>query len=301
MMVAPAARERKRGRPVETRHEMITQHLKSVIREGHMDLRGSRLHYRIAGQGPALLLLHGWALDGRLWTMQLAALARRFRVVVVDRRGYGLSTGQPSIEREVADLRVFCRRLGLRNLAVLGMSQATRVALRLAQSRSIGVTRILLDGPPEPPRNRVDPASEDPPLTQYRALAAASGLNAFRRAWAAHPLLRLYRAGTAARHLLVAMGRRYAGRDLMARHSTGPRGMAVVPERIRQPALLLCGEEDLPYRLDAAATLARQLPKGKLKRLPRAGHLPNLDAPREYLQALDAFLRRHPGAGGRRP
>ncbi|MEN9705752.1 MAG: hypothetical protein RLZZ393_1631, partial [Pseudomonadota bacterium] len=68
---------------------MNRMHRKSRFREGHLDLRGSRLHYRVAGQGPAVLLLHGWALDGRLWTPQWKTLTRHHRVVVVDRRGFG--------------------------------------------------------------------------------------------------------------------------------------------------------------------------------------------------------------------
>lgn len=276
---------------------MNRMHRKSRFREGHLDLRGSRLHYRVAGQGPAVLLLHGWALDGRLWTPQWKTLTRHHRVVVVDRRGFGQSTGQPSIEREVQDLRVLCRRLGIRRPAVVGMSQATRVALRLAASRSLGVSRLVLDGPPEPPRDAANRGVEDPPLSQYRALVAESGMQAFRRAWGAHPLLQLHGAGRQQRQLLARMSRGYRGKDLQGRRDTSTRSSTVVPERIRQPVLLLGGAEDLPYRLEAATTLARQLPKAVTQRIAGAGHLPNLDNPHRYLRALEAFLRRHPGPG----
>jgi pimeloyl-ACP methyl ester carboxylesterase len=236
-------------------------------------------------------LLHGWALDGALWTPQLEALTRHHRVVVVDRRGFGRSTGQASIEREARDLRVFCLRLGLRKLAILGMSQATRVALRLAQCRSLQVTGLVLDGPPEPPRDVADPATEDPPLSQYRQLLARSGLNAFRRAWGQHPLLRLHTGGGGARWLLNRMSLRYRGRDLLQGPGPAPRARKVLPDRIKQPVLVVCGDRDLPYRLDAAQALAAQLPKGSLALLPGAGHLPNLDQPRHYNRVLAAFLR----------
>lgn len=290
-MVAPAARERKRRRPVETRHGMITRSLKTSLSEGFLDVRGSRLHYRIAGRGAPLLLLHGWALDGALWTPQLASLTQHHRVLVVDRRGFGRSTGRASIEQEVADLRVLCLRLGIRRLAVVGMSQATRVALRLAQSRSLRVTRLILDGPPEPPRKTADPATEDPPITQYRQLLTGAGLNVFRRAWGTHPLLRLHGGGTAARRLLAGMARRYRGKDLLQGAGRTTRSRRVVPERIRQPVLVVCGSRDLPYRIEAATTLAAQLPRGRLRLLPGAGHLPNLDRQRDYDRALAAFLR----------
>ena len=50
--------------------------------------------------------------------------------------------------------------------------------------------------------------------------------------------------------------------------------------------------EDLAHRLDAATTLCRQLPDAVLRQVPGAGHLPNLDRPRAYVQALESFFRR---------
>ena len=70
---------------------MPPQHL-NISHEGHMDLRGTRLFYRLAGTGPAVLLLHGWALDGAMWKALQDRLSRDFSVLVVDRRGYGRST-----------------------------------------------------------------------------------------------------------------------------------------------------------------------------------------------------------------
>lgn len=261
--------------------------------EGHMDLRGTRLYYRLAGSGPALLLLHGWALDGAMWRGLQDRLARDFSVLVVDRRGYGRSTGQPSIEREVGDLRVLCQRLGLRNIAVLGMSQAARVALRLALSRSLRVSCLVLDGPPGPTRGETEPATEDPPLTQYRRLLTERGLGAFRKAWRAHPLLALHTAGRRTRALVDDIGRRYTGLDLRRNRRSDSIRRPVNLSRIRPPTLVLCGAKDLPARQQEAADLAQRLPRSRLIRLPGSGHLPNLDVPLRYEQALRGFLRRY--------
>ena len=271
---------------------MPSRHGNSTF-EGHMDLRGTRLFYRLAGSGPALLLLHGWALDGAMWRGLQDRLSHDFRVLVVDRRGYGRSTGRPSIEREVEDLRVLCHRLGLRNIAVLGMSQASRVALRLALSRSLRVSCLVLDGPPGPTRGETNPANEDPPLTKYRQIIAERGLGAFRKAWRGHALLALHTAGRRTRALVDDIGRRYRGRDLSrAPHKDSIR-RPVNLSRIRLPALVLCGAKDLPARQQEAADLAQRLPRSRLIRLPGSGHLPNLDVPLRYEQALRAFLRRY--------
>lgn len=258
----------------------------------HLDLRGARLHYHDQGRGSALLLLHGWALDLRLWQRQLAELGTACRVVAVDRRGFGRSGGNTSVDRDAADLRVLCLRLGLRRVAVLGHSQGTRVALRLAQSRSLAVRALLLDGPPAP-RGRQDAGAEDPPLAHYRDLVARAGLNAFRRAWRQHPLLRLHGAGRGAQRQLQRMLLRYPGKDLKRQPAAAVRQLVVHPARIRVPTLVLCGARDQPQRIVAAAELARQLPRARYQRIAGAGHLPNLDAPRQYTRQVAGFLRRH--------
>jgi len=265
----------------------------------HLDLRGSRLHYRIAGRGPAILLLHGWALDGRLWTPLLAHLAQRHRVITVDRRGFGRSTGSVSLDREAQDLRVLFLRLGLTRAAVLGMSQGARVALRLAQGRTPALRALILDGPPAPPRRPGDPGHEDPPLARYRSLLAAEGVNAFRREWRAHPLLTLRRPRTSSRWLLARMLARYRAQDLRAAPRADGARRRVDPRTIRTPTLVLVGGKDQPARLAAATALRAQLPRAQLARVAGAGHLPNLDQPRAYARALEAFLRRHGPVPGR--
>ena len=268
-------------------------------RYSRMDLRGTRLCYRDVGRGPTLLLVHGWALDLDMWEPQLAALSNRFRIIAVDRRGFGRSSGNTSLPRDVADLRTLCLRLGLRNIAVVGMSPGPRIALRLASSRSLSVRCLVLDGPPAPPRSARDPGTEDPPLTHYREVVARTGMNAFRREWRRHPLLKLHQHGREARLLLRRMLARYPGTDLRHRSVMAP--TRIVPELIRTPTLVLCGERDAQYRVAAAVQLVQRLPRVEFRRVAGAGHLSNLDSPRDYNRLLDAFLRRHPGPGGRRP
>src|SRR5471030_2146970 len=90
---------------------------------------GARLRYRDEGSGPALLLVHGWTLDLEMWNALSAALRADFRVVRFDRRGFGLSSGEPGVELDIADLAALCRHLGLERVALVGMSQGARAVL----------------------------------------------------------------------------------------------------------------------------------------------------------------------------
>lgn len=258
---------------------------------GFVDVRGARLYWRSQGRGPVLLLIHGWALDGRMWEPQIAALSHRYQVVVLDRRGFGRSTGQASIDRETTDIQALCRVKGWRPVAAVGMSQGTRVALRLAQRRVLPLKRLVLDGPPAP-RRRTDATGEDPPLEQYRALLRSEGLGAFRAAWSRHPLMHLNPGRNSARRLLQKMLLSYRGRDLRVE---GPRATPVKPakpESVRVRTRVIAGSQDQPARIAAARELATRLPRATMTLIPGAGHLANLDAPRAWLRVVAAFLRR---------
>ena len=52
---------------------------------------GARLVYEVAGEGPAVVLVHGFGLDMRMWEPQVGPMAARFRVVRYDCRGFGAS------------------------------------------------------------------------------------------------------------------------------------------------------------------------------------------------------------------
>jgi 3-oxoadipate enol-lactonase len=263
----------------------------------YLAVDGARLRYRDEGSGPAVLLVHGWALDLAMWDALAAALREEFRVVRLDRRGFGLSSGFPGLERDIADLEALRRHLALPQVALVGMSQGARAVLRLTMTAASTVSCLVLDGSPDVERTQVgdERASDaDVPLAHYRALARSRGVEAVRLEWAAHPLMRLQTAEPNARRLLNAMLRRYPGIDLLEGAEQAVADPADVrPESIAAPALVITGEHDLEPRVKAADLLARRLPDAERAVIPEAGHLAALDNPIVYNTMVRAFLKRH--------
>jgi 3-oxoadipate enol-lactonase len=259
----------------------------------YLETSGARLRYRDQGRGCAVLLVHGWTLDLDLWEPQAKALSARFRVVRFDRRGFGLSSGLPSIAADVADLSVLCGHLGLRSVALVGMSQGARAVLQFAGSHRQLTSCVILDGPPH--LGSQDAADGDPdiPYRYYCELARSQGLPAFRREWSEHPLARLRTADPRAHALLARMIARYPGRDLT--HAS--RHTEAIPvlrsPALDRPILVINGEFDLESRKRLARQPALRLPRAECLEIPGAGHLSNLDNPRAYNDALGGFLERH--------
>ena len=262
---------------------------------------GVRLRYRDEGAGPAVLFVHGWTLDLEMWDPQVASLASRFRCVRFDRRGFGLSTGEPSLQHDVQDALALCNALGLKRFACVGMSQGARVALHLASHAPALLYCVILDGPPDmlAPAESSHPGA--PGLSEDRSLSTQQAIQAFRNEWRHHPLMRLHDPAQRNRALLDRMIGRYPGHDLQA-HATTDR--LTIDERtlhsLRTPVLIIGGELDVQSRRDAADKLVEALPSALRVSVRRAGHLPNLDASQAYNEELTDFLERHcPRTGSR--
>jgi len=259
----------------------------------YLDVEGGvRLRYRDEGQGPAVLLVHGWTLDLEMWDAQVEAWRDSFRLVRLDRRGHGLSGERGTTPCDAQDLASLCRYLQLAHVAVLGMSQGVRSALAFAAAAPTVVSALILDGPPQLAHSTPE---DDVPLSRYRALLRTQGIDALRREWARHPLMQLRTRDPATQALLSAMLSRYHGEDLRTPDSAAEAAELVV-ESITAPALVVSGEHDLPARVRAADHLCARLERGERAVIADAGHLANLDNPQAYNERCRTFLALHLGA-----
>jgi 3-oxoadipate enol-lactonase len=255
---------------------------------------GARLRYRDSGRGPAVVFLHGWTLDLDMWEFQAAQLCARYRVVRLDRRGFGLSSGVPSLLQDVRDVEALCRHLEIEPLSVVGMSQGARVALALAGSARLAISCMVLDGTPELDLASLASNSSDLPRTHYRNLAQRDGMAAFRREWRLHPLARLQTHDRRAHEILARILERYPGHDLLNPETADePHERSAVDVARLPPLLLVSGEHDLRGRRNFAKQLAAVVSQAEGVEIPHAGHLCNLDNPQAYNAALSSFLEKH--------
>jgi 3-oxoadipate enol-lactonase len=248
-----------------------------------------QLRFRDEGSGPAVLWLHGWTLDLQMWDLQAQALRDQFRVIRLDRRGFGLSAGRPSLEQDVHDLAALRGLLGLECVALVGMSQGARAAVAFAQAMPAAVSCLVLDGPPN-----FESTRSEVPLAHFRDLVRAQGMEAFRREWRGHPLTQLRTTNPPVHAIRDAMIARYPGRDLLG----PPTEVAAIPtaaalESLATPTLILYGDHESRSRAMAAKALAARMPNAEHAVIADAGHMPNLDNPQRYNTTVREFLCRH--------
>lgn len=111
---------------------------------------GVTLSVQMAGDGPALILLHGYPQNGMCWARVAPAFTDRFRVIVPDLRGYGGSDAPPDdaghttyAKRQMArDIVALMDHLGVARAHVLGHDRGARVSYRLALDHPARVDRL---------------------------------------------------------------------------------------------------------------------------------------------------------------
>ena len=108
---------------------------------------GIRQHYLDAGEGPPIIVLHGFPETSFAWRYQIPVLSTRYRVIAPDLRGYG-ETDKPATgydKRNMArDIFELARSLGIETFAPVGHDRGARVATRLAKDHPQIVDRLVV-------------------------------------------------------------------------------------------------------------------------------------------------------------
>lgn len=106
-----------------------------------------KMHYVEAGEGPPVILLHGFPETWYAWRKQIPVLAMKYRVIVPDLRGYG-ETAKPNngydkrtMARDIYELMKF---LGVQKAPIIGHDRGARVATRFAKDYPLAIERLVV-------------------------------------------------------------------------------------------------------------------------------------------------------------
>ena len=276
---------------------------------GVLALPGARLAYQMTGDGPAVVLVHGFGLDMRMWQAQAGHLTARYRVVRYDCRGFGGSGPfDPAVGyTHAGDLLTLLDHLGIGQAVLAGLSFGGRVVLQAALAaparvRGLVLMGAVLDGVPWDHDSQVA-------IDLAHDVARARGLGAGRAAWLAHPLFAAARNQPEVSEKLAAMVAAYPGQHWIGHdphEQAGHRPIEAL-EELAMPALVMVGEHDVPGFREMSAVLARRIPGARYHVVAGAGHMVSMEQPAAVNEVLTRFLDElpplaavPPSAGGAR-
>lgn len=246
---------------------------------------GVKIYYEVYGDGPALLLTHGYSSSSHMWAGQREAFGKYFRVITWDMRGHGRSDypSDPNAYSQaltITDMEAVLDAVGARQAIVGGLSLGgyMSLAFRLAHPERVRALLIIDTGP----GFKSDEAREN-----WNAFALRTA-----ERFEKEGLARLSESGAEVRNAphRDASGLAHAARGMLTQKNA--RVINSLPE-IDVPTLVLAGANDKPF-LAATDYMAAKIPGAKKVLIPDAGHAVNIDQPEAFNKAVLDFLR---GAG----
>lgn len=255
-----------------------------------VEIDGLRLAFRRAGNGPAVVFVHGGAEDGRAWTPQLDALSDEFTVIAWDEPGAGGSGDVPegfALSDYADHLAALIRALDVSPCTLVGISWGVTVILELYRRHpAVARSLVLADGYAGW-RGSLGPDEADARLAGLRDQPEGSfdptlpGLFAGPPPAKFVPLLETMAADVRRHSMLTAL-------TAMARAY-----LTDVLGTIQVPTQLIWGAVDARSPLSVAHEFERQIQGANLAVIPDCGHVSNLEFPEAFNDILRDFLRRH--------
>lgn len=280
------------------------------LRMAYMDVPPS-----VAANGRVVVLMHGKNFGGYYWRGVAEALAAAgYRVIVPDQIGWGKSS-KPDIRYSFQLLAMNTAQLldslGVKNVVLVGHSTGGMLAVRFALMYPERVTQLVLEDPIglEDYRVNIPPQTDE---TLYRAELAntdAAKLRTFYSHYFANPQPQIYEplAEVQIRVTLSGEYPRWAKASALAYQMIYQQPVRYEYRLLQPPTLLIVGEKDHTVPLASYASpearakmgdfvalgraAVKEIPHGTLVVVPDCGHIPHLEKPREFQQALMDFLR----------
>ena len=242
-------------------------------------LNDALIHYADEGprDGSTVLMFDALGTDFRIWDAVAAALARRFRVVRMDKRGHGLSTAEnpkPQMADYALDAAALLDRLDIKRALVAGVSMGGQIAQELHRLRPDLVAALLLSGTAVKIGND---ESWDARIGAIQSGGLASVADAILRRWFSGAFRENRRAELEGyRTMLInqpqvgylAACRAIRGADLRAHAG-----------RIRVPTQCIVGDEDGSTPPALVKETGGLIAHAGFTLIPGAGHLPCIERP----------------------
>jgi 3-oxoadipate enol-lactonase len=262
----------------------MVRHRRGVV----ANVRWVTLAHDVAGDGPALVLLHSGVCDRRMWEPQWAALRDAgYRVIRCDFRGFGQTPVPDGPYNDAEDVAGLLSELGIGRAAMIGSSYGGRIALEVAARWPGMVTALALlcaASPGHVPSDALRSVAE-----REDALLAAGDIDT-----AVDLNVETFlgpEADEATREQVRRLQRHVFAVQLSASEEFPQVTAEVDLSRITAPCLAVSGGHDLPDFRQIAGGLPERLADARHHEIPWAGHLPSLERPAAVTDLLLRFLR----------
>jgi pimeloyl-ACP methyl ester carboxylesterase len=264
-------------------------------------VNGVRVHYQEAGDedAPPMILIHGFISSNLIWSHVLLPLARQgFRVIAPDLPGYGYSEKPADARYSIAEqsraVIGLMDRLGIKKAIIAGASYGGAVAATIALDNPERVHKLVLIGAVtnDDAKKKFLLRVSSLPLIGDIATPLFLGSRWVLKKRMENMYRRMQKPinekMVASRHHLLATANTHRAMIRTARAWSANR-IEREASLIRQPTLIVWGDQDDHFPLDNAFRLRDAIPTAKLIVFRNCGHLPPAEYPQKFVEAVADF------------
>lgn len=247
---------------------------------------GLGVNYDIYGNGPVLVLLHGWGVDSTIWQEMVGDLSKNLKIVTIDLPGFGQSDASKtgwSLKKYAQAVAFLLAKLGAKKFHLLGHSFGGRVAIAMAADENLSKNLAKL------------------------ILVDSAGIKKYKSPWV-NLVYFLAKGGGMLFNLkllkkLAPTGRKFLYR-VIGEHDYERAGnlkstfINIINEdltgdlpKIRNKTLVVWGENDQVTPVNDAYQMKKLINGSELVIIPGCGHFPFVDRPLDFIKVVGDFLR----------
>jgi 3-oxoadipate enol-lactonase len=257
---------------------------------GYVIVDGGKLFYEIAGKGENIVLLHDGMVNHRIWDEQFPVLAKNYRVVRYDRRGYGKSSDPITKYSHIDDLNQVFIQLKVDKAVVFGMSSGGGLAINFALTYPEKVKGLVLVGAVV---SGFGYTSHMTTRGGHMNPAEMSDPAKLRKYFIMDDPYEIYSGNTQAKEKVMTL-LPYLGRDNTVPTKPAAKIAVKCLSEIKVPTLILVGEYDIPDVHAHAGVINAGIPNSKREIIPNSGHLIPIEQPLLFNEAVISFLNKLP-------
>lgn len=255
-----------------------------------VDANGERLHYTVAGTGPAVLLIHSMGTSAHMWRDQIEALEDRYTCVAFDCRGHGETTYNQrfDVAGVAADHKAGLSALGIEKCHVVGLAMGGPIAISFAAQwpeavRSLIVADAFVD------MREVGGAR----IPSWEKSVHETPMEDFGRQYADSRLMPSA-SDQARQDMREAIAKVTPDAYIDTMKAIFEIEFTAELAKVRAPTLVVFGEEDEVTPRHHSQQIADGIPGAVLETIADAGHIANIDQPAAFNRLVSEFLDAQP-------
>jgi pimeloyl-ACP methyl ester carboxylesterase len=262
------------------------------VDSGFVEVNGGKLYYEMAGSGEYVVLLHDGMVSNEIWDYQFPLLAKYYRVVRYDRRGYGKSSDPTVPYSDIEDLNELYTKLDIERSVLFGMSSGGGCVIDFTLKYPEKVKSIVLVGAV------VGGYGYTSHMTyrggHLKSPADMADPEKAARYFVWEDPYEIYSGNQAAKQKVSEILRRNIHPPVNRQYYRPPERIAArFLNEIKVPCLVLVGEYDIPDVHSHAGVIQFGIPGARRQVIMNSGHLVPVEQPDEFNRAAFSFIRRN--------